>query len=285
MPDRPSSPLPKVTLEDLLRLKRAERPPPAFWTEFERDLRQKQLAALVERRSWWHGFAAVYGRFGRLGIPLGATAIFAVTFLSIVRYSQSEGESRLVSGTNFPTRVAVAQAQRMVSAQPIAVTDPTSIRRLDQLAVTDVASAPSAAVDAPRETAKEGTGAISWLDHLPEGRERSAELTVADSMAVNLVPATLEPALVAPSLGFEDRAMPAMRVRHSAELLPTAAAATESRRARLLAALGSAVTNQQPEPAAPEHARRSVIRHMDEDGLDHLNIRPESEGALLSIRF
>ena len=42
-----------VTLEDILRLKRNERPPAEFWTQFDRELRAKQLAALVEKRPWW----------------------------------------------------------------------------------------------------------------------------------------------------------------------------------------------------------------------------------------
>jgi len=50
MSDHRFNPPSRVTLEDLLCLKRAERPPPEFWSEFERELRQKQLAALVERR-------------------------------------------------------------------------------------------------------------------------------------------------------------------------------------------------------------------------------------------
>ena len=32
-----------VTLEDLLRVKRAEQPPAEFWAEFERGMRTKQL--------------------------------------------------------------------------------------------------------------------------------------------------------------------------------------------------------------------------------------------------
>ena len=44
----------KVTIEDLLRLKRAERPGPEFWVNFEQELRQKQLTALVQKRRWWH---------------------------------------------------------------------------------------------------------------------------------------------------------------------------------------------------------------------------------------
>ena len=42
-----------VSLEDLLRLKRAERPPAEFWQDFDRQLRAKQLAALVQSRPWW----------------------------------------------------------------------------------------------------------------------------------------------------------------------------------------------------------------------------------------
>ena len=38
-----------VSLEDLLRLKRAERPPESYWADFDRQLRAKQLAALVEK--------------------------------------------------------------------------------------------------------------------------------------------------------------------------------------------------------------------------------------------
>jgi len=84
------------------------------------------------------------------GYTAGATAIFAVTFCRLFAIRNRKANLAWFPERISPTRVAVAQAQRMVSAQPIAVTDPTSIRRLDQLAVTDVASAPSAAVDAPR---------------------------------------------------------------------------------------------------------------------------------------
>ena len=38
----------KPTLEELLRVKRAERPDQVFWEEFDRGLRRKQLAAMVE---------------------------------------------------------------------------------------------------------------------------------------------------------------------------------------------------------------------------------------------
>src|SRR5262245_42366635 len=64
-----------VTLEDLLSLKRAERPPAEFWTRFERDLRAKQLAALVEKRPWWQSMPRLFAGFSRYHLPIGATAV------------------------------------------------------------------------------------------------------------------------------------------------------------------------------------------------------------------
>ena len=76
----------------------------------------------------------------------------------------------------------------------------------------------------------------------------------------------------------------ALRTRHTAESLPTAVAVTESRRARLLAALGSAASYS-PEPSVPEHTRRSIIRSLTEDGWDRAASRLEAGANRLSIRF
>lgn len=40
----------RVTLEDLLKLKRHERPDPAYWERFERELHEKTLRSLVKTR-------------------------------------------------------------------------------------------------------------------------------------------------------------------------------------------------------------------------------------------
>ena len=81
--DRPS---PKVTVEDLLRLKRAERPPAEFWAKFESDLRAKQLAAIVDRHPWWHAMPRVFKGIARQHLPVGATAIMAMTIFAIGGY-------------------------------------------------------------------------------------------------------------------------------------------------------------------------------------------------------
>lgn len=72
-----------VTLEDLLQLKRAERPSAEFWTRFDRELRAKQLAAIVEKRPWWSAVPRAFAGLSRFHLPLGATAVLALTIVSV----------------------------------------------------------------------------------------------------------------------------------------------------------------------------------------------------------
>jgi hypothetical protein len=74
----------KPTLEMLLRLKRAERPDAAFWAEFDRGLRQKQLAAIIEPKPWWLGLALLGRRLTPAGLPISAAAA-AVLAVMVVR--------------------------------------------------------------------------------------------------------------------------------------------------------------------------------------------------------
>src|SRR5262245_54731386 len=96
---------PKITVEDLLRLKRTERPSPEFWSGFERELRQKQLAALVEQRPWWRDLPQLLSR--RAYLPVGATAILAFTFVSVKFYA--------------PTRIARVDTPIGISAPVVPV--------------------------------------------------------------------------------------------------------------------------------------------------------------------
>ncbi len=78
----------KVSIEDLLHLKRAERPAPEFWANFERELRQKQLSALMQKRPWWQEMPQFFAR--RAYLPLGATAVLAFTLVTVKYYSPSQ---------------------------------------------------------------------------------------------------------------------------------------------------------------------------------------------------
>ena len=80
----------KVSLEELLQLKRAERPAPEFWARFEQDLRVKQLAAIVEKRPWWVALrlpqaTRTLARWSR-PLPLGAAAVLALSVLVVREY-------------------------------------------------------------------------------------------------------------------------------------------------------------------------------------------------------
>ena len=102
---------PQVTVEDLLRLKRAERPDPEFWQQFEREMHVKQLAAIVEPRPWWAPFIRIGSRMARYQLPVGATAILALTFLTVREYRLPEA-----TDTQFISETAVATAP-VISAE------------------------------------------------------------------------------------------------------------------------------------------------------------------------
>jgi hypothetical protein len=94
----------KLTLEDLLRVKRAERPPADFWTSFDRELRTRQLAAAVEKPRWWFALPRVFAGFARYQMPMGAAAVLAVTFLTLREYREPGFEA------HYPAAVPPASA-------------------------------------------------------------------------------------------------------------------------------------------------------------------------------
>jgi len=111
MPENPNRP--KVTIEDLLRFKRAEKPGPEFWSHFEQELRAKQLAAIVEKRVWWRASADVLLAWR---LPLGAAlAVGLVSVVAIRQVSAPSSESPATdvatsASVQAPTSAAVASA-------------------------------------------------------------------------------------------------------------------------------------------------------------------------------
>jgi hypothetical protein len=70
----------QVSVEDLLRLKRHEKPDAAYWERFDRELHQKSWQALAKPRpaiSIWSGLRAFGGKFVP-ALPLSAAAAFVV---------------------------------------------------------------------------------------------------------------------------------------------------------------------------------------------------------------
>lgn len=76
MPDSNQARKNKINVEDLLRLKRAERPDAAFWSDFDRDLHQRMLQTLVKKDPWY--VQVMRGLTGRIAqtSAVGAAAAF-----------------------------------------------------------------------------------------------------------------------------------------------------------------------------------------------------------------
>ena len=65
-----------VKVEDLLRLKRAERPGEVFWNTFDRELHQRMLQTLVKKDPWYvQVLRGVSGRIAQTA-AVGAAAVF-----------------------------------------------------------------------------------------------------------------------------------------------------------------------------------------------------------------
>jgi len=72
----------EVTVEDLLHLKRAERPDEAFWGTFDRELHQRMLQSLVKKDPWYvQVLRGVSGRIAQTTAVGAAAAFLAAVML------------------------------------------------------------------------------------------------------------------------------------------------------------------------------------------------------------
>lgn len=108
MSSAPHQPPPRPTLEDLLRFKRAERPAPEFWEDFDRGLRQKQLAALMQRPQGWARVRPVLFRGMRWAVPATAAAAVALVILQIPGRSKPESQVTAVPPRSIPVAESAA---------------------------------------------------------------------------------------------------------------------------------------------------------------------------------
>jgi hypothetical protein len=251
-----------VTLEDLLRLKRAERPPTEFWSQFDRELRAKQLSALVEKRPWWRTVPRVFGGLSRYHLPLGATAILALTVVTVREYHSipAPAASENLAGAEVRATASIAPARQVAA---IAASAP----------VQDGFAAGSAENEAPAEVKAPAPAiaqipAVNHLDQLlpalgvmPASEDDQPLTPTARFVAANLALAkALEPAvaqnLLGASHGFESRALPARTP--VVEPLAQMASPSDVRRSRLLSATALSASLNSTAPARPieSHARR-----------------------------
>ena len=263
-----------VTLEDLLRLKRTERPPAEFWNQFDRELRAKQLAAIVEKRPWWRRLPQAFAGFTRYQLPLGATAALALTFLIVREYRHAEP--------------AVASEAVVTSAAP-ATHESASVVASNLAAMRREVAAPAVAHDMPAATLVLATPTatpnhlsqvvpLTGVDSLAENSER--DLTPAASfIATNLALAkATEPGvaqnMLGASRGFETRAMPARTP--AIDPLAQMTSPADARRSRLLAGFASAVSINSVPVARTTEVRP---RHLSDEQLYETVSRFGARGA------
>lgn len=265
----------KVTLEALLRLKRAERPAADFWTQFEEDLRRKQLAAIVEKRAWWQVWPAK--RVAWLSIPMGAAAALAFTYLATDQAAptSSTPESPALavhSDTSQPVTLPVHQVE---------VTADAEVAPSEAVAVA-VSVPQQQSVELPADethvaaTGTEDAGRLSRLTAF------MADLRDTHLAADNSVFAALSlSAYRAPEQqGDQVEAEPV-----SADREAVAAQMRDPRRARLMAYAEPALAN----PSAPvSHSTRKserLVSRLSEQALYDSISRLDMTGQSVSIKF
>ena len=239
---------PKVTVEDLLRLKRAERPAPEFWGNFERELRQKQLTALLEKRPWWQEIPQFLAR--RAYLPVGATAILAFTLVSVKYYAPAQ----LAQVENPPVGSPVT-VDHGVTASVAPVSSPLVNRSESvQSAIEETVVASVAPV--PSQASTEVVELMPLLvapraEETPSARLLAANLTRLEQSDADFGHNVLNARLSVPAR--EQVAAPATEELAS---VPT----NSTRRNRLLAQYGGRQLN--PEPAPPAVVRERLARRL-----------------------
>ena len=272
-----------IAIEDLLRLKRAERPPAEFWSQFDRSLRAKQLAALMARKPWWQRLSSVGPFFVRHRILIGASAALVVTVVSLRSPRNPAGP---VTGTE---PAAVASVRPAIESAPSLVLAPVSTEN-SQLAIARAANGPSA------DIASAGSGAavvavVGEIDHATQtpamvtstGPAMDAELQPAAArfVAPGLVAATpMDTKLSrAAALGSAFEARPAS-TRTTVEPLQQMTPPSETRRARLLTAMVSMASLEDS-----ARTTQRVASRIDDERLYEQVSRFGARGDRLSVKF
>lgn len=267
---------PKVTLEDLLRLKRAERPAPEFWNNFERELRQKQLTALLEKRPWWQELPHLLAR--RSYLPIGATAILAFTLVSIKYYTPAQ-----LAQVEAPAAGNTAPASLSAATSAVVATAPVSsplVNRSEQTAprMDDRTTVAALRTELPAVAANADVQLPVMIAPQPE------ETPSARSIAANLAhleqsePELLN-ALVGNRLSTPARVQTASLQTTELASLPTNA----SKRSRILAQYSD--RQLAPEPTAPAIVRERLARRLGDPEIFDRISRVGVRGDAVSLKF
>ncbi|MGD1030994.1 MAG: hypothetical protein ABSA05_07620 [Opitutaceae bacterium] len=268
----------RVTLENLIRFKRNEQPPAEFWQQFDRELRAKQLAAIVAKRPWWTPLARYSGVISRYPVPLGAVAACAIAFAGFHEYRVHVQAGPSANGaqniqSSFSKDSSVADSGALPAAPVSSEADSKLAMASGDRAVANVVAFHDGA---KREAAS------PRMDSRALAFDAGSEATVAPSeqwIAANLAAAqAAEPEVVRNLLGLstslDDRMIPTVRER--AEPLEQMSPPTSERRSRLLGGVVPALATYGGDVPAPVSDR--FVKELSDDRL-YESVSRYSEGA------
>jgi hypothetical protein len=266
-----------VTLEDLLRVKRAEQPPAEFWDQFERGMRTKQLAAIVEPRPWWAPFIRVGARFSRYQVPVGAAAILAVTFITLREYRTAEIRPVYEPAVTVSVPASIPEAVAKNNAVVLAAA-PTEVVAVS----ARVPSAPAPMqVDAEESDAADNSpvGIASHLVPAPSELTPSARYIAENLAAARAADPDLDQMLNRATRNVEPR-------QSRAEPLAQVNFPGQSRRERLLAGnawLASASSNNDSARRTDYQPKRRLTEHQVSES--DVVSRVDLGGSTVSLKF
>lgn len=279
----------KVTIEQLLRLKRAERPSPEFWTRFEQDLRAKQLAAIIEKRPWWISLRLPQaGRMlARFQVPVGAAAVLALSFVVVREYRPAAS----VPGADTSVEVAATVPMAPVHEQVVRGVVVTTAKS----APLAVSSRVTSEADAAAPAASMGTGElmamIPWAAPRSDSQsEAETSPVIGELTQVHFASAInpgadhdfggrveLDPAGVSAAVLASDEASAPVRV--------SPVSPREVRRNRILSTLMVADNSSEAEPSRMTQVREVIASSLDEDRLYDSVRRIGMGGDRLTLKF
>jgi hypothetical protein len=277
----PSEQRPKITVEDLIRLKRAERPAPEFWVNFERELRQKQLTALLEKRPWWQELPQFFAR--RAYLPVGATAILAFTLVSVRYYTPAQ----LTKMDAAPaTGSIVAAPSAGIPLAPVSVQESSPlVNRSNESAVRaeeNNATVTPVVVESPAPAraliAVSSTVVPPATRETPSARYIATNLDRLGESDPELLQAVMGSRLSAPARG-----------QTASDPLPELASVptNSSKRSRILAQYSERPLN--PAPTAPELVRERLARRLGDseitDRISRIGLKGDQVSLGLTLRL
>ena len=284
-----------IEIEDLLRLKRAERPPAEFWTQFDRELRAKQLAALVAKRPWWQRLPRLVPQLSRIHLSLGAAAVLTVTFFAMKDHGgtgASAQPEKTASVRRAPVAaVATSEIAAMTSAPAPGASEivaqapaPSPTRALAsggmvQVAHTDAASATETGAF-PALAAAEFAGLKSSAAEF-SSTETAAGLTTIGSTLTRV--AATEPALprnLFAGAGSTFDVRPGTQAHATVEPLQQITPPGERVRAKLLTAMVSMTAFE-----SPARTGERIADRLSEERLYDQVHRFGARGAGVNMKF